>query len=197
MPKVRPIEYSFIDVQKHLSVGRSRISKVPNSPNNIKAHTNLIGKIDECMRLTQEIIKEVITLNENNNLSQSLANVANRAITNELNLIEKEAKKNIPKIDYSSAIRAMCNVNDVKEAYKIGREHNMPQEEMDQVVKKAPIHTNLGMAYAAILNKQKPIVKVVPVVPAVIPDTLEEDENLDDNVTNDSDIPDELKALLK
>jgi hypothetical protein len=195
MPKVRPIEASFVDIQKHLSVGRSRLSKVPNSPGNIKQHNNIISKIDECMRLTQEILKEIITLEENNNLSQS---IPNRTISNELNLIEKEQKKDTPPIDYRAAVRAMCGSNSIKEAKTTGLEFGIASHEVDQVINKAPISTNLGKAvakYKLALQQQK--LKSTPVIPAVKAPIIMEDE--EPEVTNDSDdgsMPDDLRQLL-
>jgi hypothetical protein len=193
MPKVRPIEASFVDIQKHLSVGRSRLSKVPNSPSNIKQHNNIIGKIDECMRLTQEILKEIITLEENNNLSQS---IPNRTISNELNLIEKEQKKDTPPIDYRAAVRAMCGSNSIKEAKTTGLEFGIASHEVDQVINKAPISTNLGKAvakYKLALQQQK----AKAIAPAVKAPIVMEDEEAE--VTNDSDdgsMPDDLRQLL-
>jgi hypothetical protein len=192
MPKVRPIEASFVDIQKHLSVGRSRLAKVPNSPSTIKAHTNLIGKIDECMRLTQEILKEIITLEENDDLSKS---IPNRAISNELNLIEKEQKKDMPQIDYRAAVRAMCNSNSIKDAKVIGLEHGIVSHEVDQVINNAPIGTNLGKAvakYKLALQQQK--LKQKPIAAVIQPIVME------DEVTNDSDEPeidDELMTKLR
>jgi hypothetical protein len=192
MPKVRPIEASFVDIQKHLSVGRSRLSKVPNSAGNIKAHTNLIGKIDECMRLTQEILKEIITLEENNDLSKS---VPNRTLSNELNLIEKEQKKDTPPIDYRAAVRAMCNSNSIKEAKTIGLEYGIASHEVDQVINKAPTSTNLGKAvakYKLALQQQKLKQKPIPAVD--IPEQFEQES---EQVTNDSDeMDDDLRNKL-
>jgi hypothetical protein len=186
MPKVRAIEASFIDIQKHLSVGRSRITKVPNSPETIKQRNNLMEKIDECMRLTQEIIKEVITFVENENLSQSLED---RTITNELALIDKEAKKNMPITDRRAAVRAMCNCTDLKEAYKIGKQYNIEPQYIDQIIKKAPISTSLGKAYATLLkSKQTPVVAVIQ--PQVMED--EDDNTIDSDLSNDP----ELQKLL-
>lgn len=182
MPKLRAPVDSLRDAQRHLSVFKSRTLKAEDN-------NGIAAKINEVIATIDVII---------NKLPQEEKSFPDKAVSSALDLINKEVKKNVPKIDYLAAVRAMCNVSDVKEVYRIGREFNIQPEQIDQVIKKAPSHTPLGIAYAKL--KQ---IKVRPLVAAIQPQYSERSapnvimEEEEPEITNDSDVTDnDLKQLL-
>ena len=197
MPKVRQIEYSFLDVQRHLGVGRSRIIKIEGD---IQKRNNILARIDDAMRLVQGITKDVIALNEEQENSQVFLE---RTITNEIDLIKKEAKKNIQKIDYHSAIPAIYNATTGAQAMNIGIQYGIELNKLKEIVKLAPPHTNLGKAIARLKPMTIPSTpepKQKPIPAALQFDIDEEEQNENNTINSDNDIPsidDELMAKLK
>ena len=184
MPKMRDPVDSFRDIQRHLSVGKSRVIK-------LETHRDrdwIITKIDEMALTIGTIISK---LPEDDNSS---SNKPNKSISTELERIKKELEKDIPKIDYHMAVPAMCNCTDMKQVYIIGKKYNMPPEEIDQVIRDAPANTNLAKAHAALKAKHKPAIAAVQ--PVITPGFDIEQEQDNTNDSEDYELDEKMKAML-
>ena len=111
MPKLRDPVDSLRDAQRHLIVFKSRA---------LKAERN--GTSSDSSQISVDTNKIIASIDDLiNKLPQEEKSFPDKAVSSALDLIQKEVKKNEPKIDYLAAVRAMCNVGDLKEAYKVGR----------------------------------------------------------------------------
>ena len=180
MPKMRNPVDSLRDIQRHLSVTKSRVIKLETN----RDRDWIITKIDEVALTIGTII---------NKLPEESQSSSSKLISTELNLIKKEVEKNVPKIDYRSAVPAMCNCTDMKQVYVIGKQHNMPPEEIDQVIRDAPANTNLARAYTALKSKQKPVAAVIQ--PQRFDDEGDNTNNSDTS-TDGVEWDDDLKKVL-
>lgn len=186
MPKIRPSALSLIDAQRHITVFRARISKGNNY--------ELLKRVDKVVTDLHSIISDLPQE------EKELQSLSDKAISDEINLINKEVKKEIPKIDYRSAVRAMCNADSISNAKRIGLEYNIPTEQVDQVIKKAPPNTNLGRAVIKYKSKLKLVPTLADLIEKEIPkQTIVFNDEGEPTVTNDSDdvvVGDELQQLL-
>jgi hypothetical protein len=186
MPKLRDPVDSLRDAQRHLSVFKSRSTKSDTNRDSREIAT----KINEVIATIDYII---------NKLPEEAKSFSDKLISSELDLINKEVKKNVPKIDYRAAVRAMCNVTSIAEAKKIGLQYNIPEEQVNQVINKASIDTELGKAvakYKLAIQKQK--AKQTPITPAVITPNEEQEDITNDSEplqTDEFEMDDDLKRL--
>jgi hypothetical protein len=189
MPKLRAPVDSLRDAQKHMIVFKSRI---------LKSERN--GSNHDSDEIAVDVNRVIITIDALiDKLPQEEKSFPDKAVSSALDLINKEVKKNVPKIDYLGIVRDMCNASVISEAKRIGLEHNISDAQVNQVINRAPLNSNLGRAvavYKAKLQRMKPKpapIKYEPSAPNVI---MEDDDN---SITNDSDegeMDDELNHLL-
>jgi hypothetical protein len=177
MPKLREPVDSLRDAQRHLTVFHSRALKASATHEVLTLTNEVIATIDKIInKLPQE--------------PQEEKSFSDKAISSALDLINKEVKKDRPKIDLVALLKAMYNTTKTMDAVKIGLEHGITQEQIKNLIKKAPMNTPLGKLIAA---KSAKLIQT-SVVPAVIePNGFEQDE---EPITNDSEPDEELKQLL-
>jgi hypothetical protein len=180
VPKLRDPVDSLRDAQRHLSVFRSRSLKSDNGHN----MPNISTEINEAITIIDRII---------NKLPQEPKSSSDKIISSELDLINKEVKKNVEKIDYRAAVRAMCNSDSIANAKNIGLEYNIPADQVNQVINKASVDTPLGKAVAAYKAKAQKL-KPKPIV--VEPPADIEEEEQQNTIDSDYELDEQLKKQL-
>jgi hypothetical protein len=162
-----------------------------------KNNQELLAKINEIVSTLDIIIAN--TPDENDTIT-------NKQLDNALNLIDKEKKKTIPKIDLLAAVRHIYSATNSRDAMTAGLSYGFSQEQIKKVMVRAPVDTPLGKVIAKLKSQPIPVSPtptphLPPPPPAVrtptAPVVLEDEE---DDVTNDSDsdidMDDELRAKL-
>lgn len=182
MPKVRPTLDIIRDAQRFLAFARSRMYREKFNQNLLAEITDISSKLDAF------VIK----------MPQEPTNDLDRIISNEINLIKKETIKEIPKIDYRAAVRAIYNSTNGSQALKAGLSHGLNEQQIKVIVKKIEVempNSNLGRVIA----RAKPAQTQQTTYTAQVTHTPADIESIESDDTINSDIADareDMQELL-
>lgn len=187
MPKLRTSMESFMDAQRHITIGRARLDK--DSYNQ-----NIGKKLDTIMTLLTEVIASAE--------KESKSSFLNRDLNSAATKIEKELERNNIKIDYVPIVREMWAVDNPQKALKIGLRYGIERNEVVQLMSRAPIKTNLGKIMRELKAQREEeklkaeTAQLIPIKPPAAIQPEEYEEQNDNTIDSEGELDDNLKQLL-
>ena len=133
--ELEPLGDSLSDMLKHARVFTARLENIDN----MKLRQDLTRKMTDISLTSIQLVQQELPTDP-----EDVGSYSNEELNTASNVINKEAKKNMPKMKPIEILKAMHNAPNRLEAMKIGLAAGITQEQIKILIRKAPPNTPLG-----------------------------------------------------